>query len=729
MGKRKISRQALARFRERGHKAFVRGGYTEAIKEWEKVKSAKPAMLPTATLAEAYFRRGITRFYTEANDAGKALEDMQKAIELLPDESRYHYHLGLIYHHRDEPARAIPHYRQAQAGDKALMERAAYPLALALLQVGETAEEENVWEQLSPEDQAMLHDASTFNRRPYTLSEDAPPFWQGLADLDEDELAQAAGHFKESLDETSSQMEAALLHYYLGVLAARRDELDTARHHWTQAAAGGLETDALTLNLGESFHRLAEARLEAGDPQGALAAAQEALRHKPGQRSLQFLLSQAHQQLGYQAAKRGEWAIAQKHWQAAYELEDGNFRLAFNLALCYERQEAFITAGETWREVLRRRPRLEDDPDALDDEQVAQIWKRAAEAYVKAGDYDEAVHVYRQAVKYNPDHLPTRMALVDSLMTNGQVEAAENELERILDRAPDYVPALVQMGDVVASTRSWWWGKDPTQYWKRALELEPNNVEVREALIDYYHEEADHRAYWGHFKATLELYEEILTFAPHHSLTLALIGQIYLDLEQREEALEHFQQALTYEPSLDRYFSIALVCLIYHEEEWAWDFIAEAEAKAKIPLVFYANLIKKCVEAQREDLIDPWVEHLMDQAEPEDEPLTLVAESLMFTPAFELTGDFLERAQEAGENPARIHMALALVSARRGERNATRHHLREAERFARRQKNEQLLENIGQVRDALLTMPPELLNMILNQSMGSDGPIPFPDFF
>ena len=728
MGKRRISRQALARFRERGHKAFLQGSYNEAIEEWEKVKEAKPSMLPTATLAEVYFRRGITRFYSDGKDE-KALEDLQQAINLLPNEPRYHYHLGLMLHHRGDPDRAIPHYRKAQTGDASLTERSAYPLALALLQAGEAPEEDDVWANLSSEEQAMLQEATTFNRRPYSLSEDAPPFWQGMAALDDGDFVQAEGHFKKGLEKTRSQVEAALIHYYLGVLAAQRDDMKEARHQWTQAAAEGLETDALTLNLGESFHRLAEARLEADDPKGALAAAEEALRHKPDQRSLQFLVSQAHQRLGYQAAKRGEWASAEKHWREAYELEDGNFRLAFNLALCYEREEAYVAAGETWREVLRRRPRLEDDPDALDDEQVAQIWKRAAEAYVKAGDYDEAVHVYRQAVKYNPDHLSTRMDLVDSLMTNGQVTAAENELERVLDKAPDYVPALVQMGDVVASRSSWWWGDDPTRYWKRALEVAPNNVEARDALIDYYHDKADRQAYWGHPDAALELYEEILTFAPHHGLTLAAMGQAYLESDQQEEAWKYFRQALTYEATLDRYFGIIIVCCAYGEEAWAWELISEAEANLEVPLAFYVEIILRCVEVNREDLVDPWIERLVDKAGPGDDPLTLVGEALALTPAYELAQSLLDQAQEAGENPARIHMALALVSLRQGDRGQARRHLHEAETLARRQNDKELLKRIQSAKDTLLSMPPGFIEMVLNQPGGPGGPIPFPDFF
>ncbi len=726
MGKRKISRQALARFRERGHQAFLKDAYTEAIEEWSKVRSAKSSMLPAETLAEAYFRRGLTRFY-EKNEREGALADLEQALKLAPDEARYHYHIGLFLQHLGNPEKALFHYRQAYDETSSLEERVAYPLALALMQQGDTPQEDEVWERLSPQEQAMLQEGLTFNRRPYTPSEEAPGLWLGLAALDEGDQAQAEDHFETFLKQTENQMERALARYYRGVLAARRDDMDEARHHWLEAAASGLETPALTLNLGESFQRLAEARLTAGHPQDALEAAREAVRYRSEKPSLQQLIAQAHQQLGYRAAQAGEWDEAQEHWERAYELEDGNFRLAFNLALCYERQEDFITAGETWREVLRRRPRLDDDPDALDDEQVAQIWKRAAEAYVKAGEYDEAVHVYRQAVKYNPDHLPTRMALVESLMNNGQFEAAENELQRILKKDSDYIPALVLMGEILAF-KGYRWINDPARYWKRVLELDPDNTEAREALINYYLDEALDFLYWNNFDAALDAYEEILSVAPHHGLTLTYVGQAYLAKGDQERAREYLDLAIEHEPTLDRYFNTIIICFRYAEEDWAWEYLEKAEAELEIPPSLYSNLIKEAMKIDKE-YVAPLAERCIAQAKPDEEARILVAETLLFSPLLDLATEYFEKAKEAGEHPYRVHIGLAALAARQGDRRTAKYHLSKAERIARRHKDQKNLQHVHSLRQVLLEMPPSMIDMLFSHGPGFAGDVPFPPNF
>jgi len=335
--------------------------------------------------------------YGRSSDPQAGLSDLQQAARLQPDNPCYAYHLGLAAHRMGDLDRAVRAYQVARKGRGGFADRVAYPLALALLQRGEDPASAPVWSALLAEEQAMLSQAGTFRRRAYTLSPDAPLLWRGLAALGAGDHEQALVALDSVQQNPTDSVEQRMAHYYLGVLAAQGEDWNKARHHWSAARAAGLTILRLTDNLGEVYHQLAEERLVEGDAKGALAAATEALRHKPGAKRLNELVSQAHQRLAYEAASAGLWSVALEHWEAADEAEGGSFRLAYNLALAYERAKEFLAAGEKWREALRRRPRRADHPDAIGDEQVAQLWRRAAEAYGRAGEYDEAVHVYRQA--------------------------------------------------------------------------------------------------------------------------------------------------------------------------------------------------------------------------------------------------------------------------------------------------------------------------------------------
>ncbi|RLC65160.1 MAG: hypothetical protein DRI48_07015, partial [Chloroflexi bacterium] len=382
MAKRSRKRQSSTALLRNGLRYFKKGNYSQAIETWERVAQQTPDMTPTSALAQAYFRRGLKRLYDQesAHPQG-GLSDLRRAVELRADDPCYTYHLGLALHRQGEVDQAIRAYRAVRQNGGEFADRVAYPLAVALLQCGEDPTDDSVWSALTEEERAMLSQVGTFRRRPYTLSPDAPLLWRGLAALDVGEHEEALSAFNRILEneDSTNPMEQRLIHYYLGVLAAQREDWDTARHEWNTAHAAGLTLPRLTENLGEAYHRLAEERLMDGDVEGALAAAQEARRHKPDSNSLQELISQTNQRLAYQAASAGRWDVAHEHWEKADAAEGGSFRLAYNLALAHEKAEEFVAAAEKWREALRRRPRSDDHPDAIDDEQVAMLWRRAAE--------------------------------------------------------------------------------------------------------------------------------------------------------------------------------------------------------------------------------------------------------------------------------------------------------------------------------------------------------------
>lgn len=591
MGKKRRTRerQSATALRRNGLNAFEQRTYSKAIEAWERVRRQTPDMLPASALAEAYFRRAIRRLY-ETGEHQAGLHDVKQAAELQPDEPRFVYHLGLAAHHQGHLEEAVRHYRTARQNGGQLAQRAAYPLALALLQRGEDPAQTALWSALDDQERVMLSEVSRFKRRPYTLSDEAPPLWRGIAALDAgyDEHARAA--LESALEGAATPMERQIAHYYRGVLAAQPEGWEEALRAWNAARAAGLRMERLEENLQEGYHRLAEERLERGDLRGALLAGEEALRHGPSYPSLEALVSQAHQQLAHQAASDGHWGEARRHWGAADTVEDGSFRLAHNLALAHERSEDFLAAGDRWREALRRRPRSEDHPDVLTDDQVARLWQRAADAYTKADELDEAVQVYRNAVKWSPDRLEARLALSEALLVNGQTEAAENELGRILDRDPDNIPALLRMGEVVYGSWHWWRG-NPVDYWERVLTLDPDNTAARQMLVDFCQDQAENALRWGDDPRAFEMYLEALSYWPGNARVLAALGALYLRLGEHEKARPYMEQALENAPDdLTVYEETIRAWLDVSDPGEAWRLMDQAEAAIEtIPYEFYVS--------------------------------------------------------------------------------------------------------------------------------------------
>ncbi len=726
------NRQGAATLRTRGSNAFRLGDYNQAIETWERVRAQSADMLPAAALAEAYFRRGQELLAAPQPNLELGLQDMQRASELRPEDPCYAYHLGLAAQRCGQPDIAIINYEKVRRSSNDFARRAAYPLALALLQEGIDPAGKPVWADLTEHERAMLRGAGVFRRRPYTLDADAPLLWQGLVALDGGETEKARHTLQQTLQSPASPQEAHIARYYLGVLAAQAEDWDEARKQWTTAYAQGYRSEYLSQNLGELYFRLAEQRLSEGDAESAMAAANESARHAPNDNRRDEMLAHIYQQLGYRAASAGQWEKAYQHWEAARNLDGGSFRLAYNLALAHEKAEDFIAAGEMWREALRRRPRKADHPDAITDEQVSLLWKRAAEAYVKGGEYEEAINVYKQAVKWNPDSLETRMALVEGLINDGRLWAAENELQRILDKDENYIPALLRMGEVLVEGGNWWGARGAPRYWTRILEIDPQHEPARQALADYYLDQGENSLTWSNYNAAISAFSKALEYQPNNGYVLARLGGAYHWLGQQETADSYLTQALTHgAQDLRVYEQLIHLWLDEHKPERAWELMHKAEANINsIPYQFYLSQAIYAMEVAPE-MGPPWLDRAVEVTPSAEEPLAKIGQFLALSPFIEIAQDYLERALAAGQDVVHTCTSLAILALRRGDSQTARRYVREAEKAARKSRDPESQQQVAMIRD-MLDIPPDLLNMMLRGLASGmlDGPggLPFPGF-
>jgi len=721
---RETRRQSSADLRRNGLALFNQGKYSQAIEVWERVGQQTPDMLPVSALAEAYFRRGLNHLYGEKPDLSAGLADLERAVALKPQEVRYTYHLGLVAHRQGDIDRAIDAYRQVRLRGDTFASRATYPLALALLQKGEDPSADPVWADLSDEEQLKLKQARAFRRRPYSVVPEAPALWRAMAAIDAGELEQARLALDQALEAPVNSLERGIAHYYYGVLAAREGDWESARRHWSTACASGLHMRRLSNNLAEAYHRLAEEYMTRNDVEGAVMAAREALRHKPGDKTITALLSQACQYLAYQAASDGNWEAARRHWEEANAVDKGNFRILYNLALVYERLGDLLKAGETWREALRHRPRKADHPDALSGEQVAQLWRRAAEAYSKAGEYDEAINVYRLAVKWDPDNVGVRLALAEALLTDGRLASAQSELSRVLEQNPDNIQALLRMGEVISAQR-YWWQNTPTRYWQRVLELDPDNGAARQLLADFYQDQAERALYWGNEARALEMYQRALSYQPKSGEILVGIGRCYLSKDP-DKARDYFDRAIAQRSDdLTVYGLVIRAWFDADKPELAWQTLERAEAAvSEISHDFYLSQASYFIGDHPPEVARPWLERAIARA-PQGFPiLAAIGEMATMSDAPEIAREYLELAIAEGQSPGQAHLLLGVLDKKEGDTMSAERHWREAERIARRSSDYELLERIRMARFIFSASP-----ALLNAMFGAEDPFFPEDFF
>jgi tetratricopeptide (TPR) repeat protein len=402
-------------------------------------------------------------------------------------------------------------------------------------------------------------------------------------------------------------------------------------------------------NLAEIYLHRAESLLTQGDAQSALAAVEEARKHNPGEKALTELSAQIHQQLGFDAAAANRWDEAQSHWQAAVELDSGSFRLAYNLALAYEKSDQHLLAGQTWREALRRRPRRADH-------------QRAAECYRKAGEFDEVGRTYQQAIKWAPENVNLRLALAESLMTDGRLQAARNELERVLERDPKNIPALLRLGEAYFRDEgSPWYVKGRAKsLWENALQIEPKNSQALQLMGEWYLDQGEIAYTWEDYERAIEDYEKSLEFRPKDIQTLIYLAECYIELEDKSRGEECVSRAIALATKFDDYASIIVFCLEAEYDERAWEVTAQAEARfGKVPIDFFVAMAEELLKAGRKSAALAWLQRAIEKALPEESVLVLIGEMALNIDS-PLSKEYLEKALEAKQMPGQAHLLLGI---------------------------------------------------------------------
>jgi tetratricopeptide (TPR) repeat protein len=568
----------MAKRRKRRKKVAQKRAYQKNQRPAQRLETARQALrsgdlsrsigLATAALAaandpdtlagarrlavEAYFRKAADNV-----DPRRRLHYLDDALEAAGGETalyavKVHYHRGVILLRLGRAQEALDEF-EFVAAHRPERPRLNVMRQLARLACGQPWEREG----LSPEEQdwLLLLEGVIQGRELDQLLEELPLMMipdemQGvlrlLLQMFVNPSSAPVTRLSAAVEQAASLTSSPILPYYAGVAAARKGDAEAARLAWRQAAEGGLATSWFLHNRAGLARALAVELAQEGEWAAVLELAESDRLSGFKDKVLDETIGLAHFHLGYEAAADKRWATAAQHLRAADKLVSDR-RLVQDLALVEEALEAWIPAAEAWREMVRRRPRKPDHPDYLTDAQVAAIWRHAADCYLEAEWTEDALTCMKTAVKYAPDDLELRIHLVNLYIYDRRLDAAANELDRILEIDPDHVPALIRLGAIYTQT----WGRDPSHIWKRILAIEPDNKDAREVLAQYYLDRVEwvepmswtDRLRKRAEKEKIALLEEALEFVPGHPLLLIELGQLHIEIRKYKQAQAYLRQA------------------------------------------------------------------------------------------------------------------------------------------------------------------------------------------
>ena len=585
----------------------------------------------TELVVEIYFRQAATK------PPWERLVLLDQAIQQAPHQARLHYHRGLTLWRMGQIDAATKALRAAAENDR------QHPDLPFLHELGKVATGQPFNPQgFSPAEcntltllaQVQGGKADAKSVADQELLGEAE-FWALLLQLSGSNSSVPVATFESVLANHPTLAGNPILHYAQGLLALRKGDSLAAQDVWSDLAER-LATPWLVDNLRLSRRERATTLAQAADWQGVVALYEQArLDTKPDEMDGPFseIAGHAYFQLGFNAAQAAQWPIAYGYFQAADALLKSRL-LSQNLALAAEACEDWGQAATAWREMVRRRPRKTDHPDYLTDTQVAAIWQRAAHCYLRLTDSEEAITCLKNAVKYAPADLKARLDLVQLLMSEDRIDAAENEIDRILEQDGDYVPALVRKG-FLSTNR---WERDPMPIWKRVLTLEPTNEDARQALAQLYISIAEEpflfqRYYSAHkrldHKMAIQILQDGLAAVPRQPQLLLALGRRYQANSDKVAARTHFHQAIQLAPTDVQIIGVALHELLHVD---GGDLVRELMPKArKIQGLRPAFWVSQGAQVLHCKLGDEWAEFFwqiaIELAQPmrgEDSPVAVL---------------------------------------------------------------------------------------------------------
>lgn len=115
---------------------------------------------------------------------------------------------------------------------------------------------------------------------------------------------------------------------------------------------------------------------------------------------------------------------------------------------------------------------------------------------VLSGKHAEAVTVLKSALLQQPDYLPARLRLAESLIGIGSLEESEEIYQRILEKEPGAAEAYYGLGRIATARKK---TDAASEYYRKACELFPNYGAAHYALAIAYRDLGDREKAKEHF--------------------------------------------------------------------------------------------------------------------------------------------------------------------------------------------------------------------------------------
>ena len=183
-----------------------------------------------------------------------------------------------------------------------------------------------------------------------------------------------------------------------------------------------------------------------------------------------------HDMLGVIAHSRGNFLVAERHFERALELNPAYTEAALNLAVTYNDRGKYEKAREVYSRIKVGPHGTSQGLDPFARGKIANMHAEVGQAYHDAGLVREAITEYEKATVLCPHFADLQTKLGTLLRELGDFAGARTRYEAALQSKPTYVPARLQLGVILLSLGD---TSGAEEQWRHVVTLEPESSQAK----------------------------------------------------------------------------------------------------------------------------------------------------------------------------------------------------------------------------------------------------------
>ena len=183
-----------------------------------------------------------------------------------------------------------------------------------------------------------------------------------------------------------------------------------------------------------------------------------------------------HDMLGVIAHARGNFLVAERHFERALELNPAYTEAALNLAVTYNDRGKYEKAREVYSKIKVGPQGTAAGLDPFARGKIANMHAEVGQAYHDAGLPREAIGEFEKATALCPHFADLQTKLGTILREVNDLPGARHRYEAALGAKPGYVPARLQLGVTLLALGD---AKGAEEQWNQVIALDPENSQAK----------------------------------------------------------------------------------------------------------------------------------------------------------------------------------------------------------------------------------------------------------